>query len=220
MAHLHIKVFFILTLLFFAVDAKDKDKDRKHSSSSSKSENKKSEKKSDSENKKSKKHPSIQHMHLPFTIFGNHEKWGGNKNIDAGLGSLLGKPDFDMDQFQGHWDLISQDSGVSAMQINLMPTNKIVVYDATVYRLSRLKYPPGQPCVPFMDDRTKQQMLDCFAHSMEYDLATNQVRPLKVSVIITQILLSLFVSENHFKEIIIFRNSQISIYLFRLLKII
>ncbi|MED6184340.1 hypothetical protein PIB30_046496 [Stylosanthes scabra] len=68
------------------------------------------------------------------------------------------------------------------MQINLMPTNKIIVYDATVYRISRLQYPPGEPCVPFKDDFTQQMRQDCFAHSMEYDLETNQARPLKVTV--------------------------------------
>ncbi|KAJ1386776.1 Immunoglobulin-like fold [Sesbania bispinosa] len=90
------------------------------------------------------------------------------------------KPDLGT-KFDGDWEVISEDSGVSAMQINLMPTNKIIVYDATVYRLSRLKYPDGVPCVPFFDDLTKQDKLDCFAHSMEYDLQTNKVRPLKVT---------------------------------------
>ncbi|XP_050887569.1 aldehyde oxidase GLOX1 [Lathyrus oleraceus] len=67
------------------------------------------------------------------------------------------------------------------MQINLMPTNKILVYDATIYRLSRLQYPKGEPCVPYKDDRTQENKIDCFAHSMEYDLATNQVRALKLT---------------------------------------
>ncbi|RDX63235.1 Aldehyde oxidase GLOX1, partial [Mucuna pruriens] len=88
-------------------------------------------------------------------------------------------PDFKIDSL-GQWEIISQESGVSAMQINLIPYNKIIVYDATVYRLSRLKYPPGMPCIPFMDDRIKQQVQDCFAHAMEYNIDTNQVRALTV----------------------------------------
>lgn len=110
--------------------------------------------------------------HIPFPIFG------------------ILKNDFEIDS-TGHWEVISQDSGVSAMQINLMPTNKIVVYDATIYRLSRLKYPNRAPCVTFQDLKTKENKLDCFAHSMEYDLETNQVRPLKVGLIITHIFVGL-----------------------------
>ncbi|KAK2451926.1 aldehyde oxidase GLOX1 [Trifolium repens] len=97
-----------------------------------------------------------------------------------GQGQENAKPDFEMNSI-GSWEVLSQNSGVSAMQINLMPTNKIVVYDATIYRLSRLLYPTGVPCVPYIDDRTKENKIDCFAHAMEYDLATNQVRALKVT---------------------------------------
>nr|ACU17686.1 unknown [Glycine max] len=66
------------------------------------------------------------------------------------------------------------------MQINLMPNNKMLVYDATVYRTSRLPYPKGMPCVQWVDDNLKQSKEDCFAHSMEYDIETNQVRALTV----------------------------------------
>ncbi|XP_027357401.1 aldehyde oxidase GLOX1-like [Abrus precatorius] len=105
--------------------------------------------------------------------------YGGVDQNVAVEGLNADKPDFETNSL-GHWDLISRDSGVSAMQINLMPTNKMIVYDATVYRVSRLKYPPGEPCVPYIDGQTRQEKLDCFAHSMEYDIETNQVRPLKV----------------------------------------
>jgi len=93
------------------------------------------------------------------------------------------KPDFETNS-KGLWEILSQNSGVSAMQINLMPTNKIVVYDTTIFRISRLLLPKGVPCVPFQDLKTRENKVDCFAHSMEYDIATNQVRPLKVCVII------------------------------------
>ncbi|XP_061371528.1 aldehyde oxidase GLOX1-like [Gastrolobium bilobum] len=116
---------------------------------------------------------------IPFPIFGSDDDTGNNYN-DQKISQGVNKPDFET-QSIGRWEVISQESGVSAMQINLMPTNKIVVYDATVYRVSRLKYPKGVPCVPFKNENTKQQLLDCFAHSMEYDIETNQVRPLKVT---------------------------------------
>ncbi|KAL5079737.1 hypothetical protein RYX36_008158 [Vicia faba] len=107
-----------------------------------------------------------QKLQIPFPIFGG--------------GQATAKPDFDTASI-GQWEILSQNSGVSAMQINLMPTNKIVVYDATIYRLSRLQYTKGMPCVPYRDDRTLQNKIDCFAHSMEYDIETNLVRPLKVT---------------------------------------
>jgi hypothetical protein len=123
---------------------------------------------------------------MTFMFFAVEAKMKKNKPrfdipID-GQGKENAKPDFEMNSI-GSWEVLSQNSGVSAMQINLMPTNKVVVYDATIYRLSRLLYPTGVPCVPYIDDRTKENKIDCFAHAMEYDLATNQVRALKVGVI-------------------------------------
>ncbi|RDX78712.1 Aldehyde oxidase GLOX1, partial [Mucuna pruriens] len=80
----------------------------------------------------------------------------------------------------GRWELISENSGVSAMHINLLPTNKIIIYDAKVYRTSRIKLPDGVPCVPYRDMETQEDKLDCFAHAVEYDIETNQVRPFQV----------------------------------------
>ncbi|CAL5215125.1 unnamed protein product [Lathyrus oleraceus] len=81
----------------------------------------------------------------------------------------------------GQWEIISQDSGVSAMHVNLLPTNKIIIYDAKVYRMSRIRLPEGEPCVPFKDLQTQEDRIDCFAHSVEYDIETNQIRPLKIN---------------------------------------
>ncbi|KAG4388541.1 hypothetical protein AAZX31_09G176100 [Glycine max] len=36
------------------------------------------------------------------------------------------------------------------------------------------------PCIQWHDDNLKLDQEDCFAHSMEYDIETNQVRPLTV----------------------------------------
>ncbi|MED6132566.1 hypothetical protein PIB30_020212 [Stylosanthes scabra] len=80
----------------------------------------------------------------------------------------------------GAWELINEDSGVSAMHINLLPTNKILVIDAKVYRVSRLKLPEGAKCIPFRDELTNENKEDCWAHAMEYDIITNQVRPLRI----------------------------------------
>jgi len=83
----------------------------------------------------------------------------------------------------GDWELISENAGVSAMHINLLPTNKIIVFDSKVYRVSRIKLPEGVPCVPFRDVNSTEDKFDCFAHAVEYDIETNQVRPLQVCVI-------------------------------------
>ncbi|KAL5052638.1 hypothetical protein RYX36_033320 [Vicia faba] len=81
----------------------------------------------------------------------------------------------------GQWEIISQDSGVSAMHVNLLPTNKIIIYDAMVYRMSRIRLPEGEQCVAYKDFKTQENLIDCFAHSVEYDIETNQVRPLKMN---------------------------------------
>ncbi|TKY60865.1 Galactose oxidase [Spatholobus suberectus] len=81
----------------------------------------------------------------------------------------------------GHWEIISRNAGVSAMHINLLPTNKIIVYDAKIYRTSRIRLPDGAPCVPYRDMESQEDKLDCFAHAVEYDIETNQVRPLQVT---------------------------------------
>ena len=49
--------------------------------------------------------------------------------LKAGVadGGNIAMPDFET-KYLGKWKLINKQSGVSAMQINLMPNNKIVVY--------------------------------------------------------------------------------------------
>lgn len=85
----------------------------------------------------------------------------------------------------GDWELISENAGVSAMHINLLPTNKIIVFDAKVYRTSRIRLPEGEPCVPYRDAGSTEDKFDCFAHAVEYDIETNQVRAIQVCVIRT-----------------------------------
>ncbi|KAI4350828.1 hypothetical protein L6164_005239 [Bauhinia variegata] len=102
----------------------------------------------------------------------------GNGNASASLEGPA-KADFETTSI-GNWDLVNQDSGVSAMQINLLPNNKIIAYDTKTYRKSRLLLPPGVTCLSFVDDKTKELINDCWAHSIEYDIQTNNVIPLKM----------------------------------------
>ena len=164
MAHLH-KVLLILTLLFLAVDARHK---RHHTI------------------RDRLLLPRIPFLHDYFEAEHSNDDDGGNSPIfedEKHPGGILEgkKSDFEIDSI-GNWELINQESGVSAMHINLLPTNKLLVYDAKVYRTSRIKLPEGVPCVPYKDDKTKEEKQDCFAHAMEYDIETNEVRPLKVCI--------------------------------------
>ncbi|XP_027343215.1 aldehyde oxidase GLOX1-like [Abrus precatorius] len=94
--------------------------------------------------------------------------------------ALENKGDFEI-YSTGHWELISENAGVSAMHINLLSTNKIIVFDAKVYRMSRIRLPDGVPCLPYKDFKTNEDKLDCFAHVVEYDIETNKVRPIKIN---------------------------------------
>ncbi|KAL5572625.1 hypothetical protein UlMin_022222 [Ulmus minor] len=81
--------------------------------------------------------------------------------------------------YKGTWVLIAKDSGVSGMHSILLPNNKIIMYDASAFHISALKL-PNNVCVPFMDKKTKKQLQDCWAHGVEFDIPTGQVRPLKM----------------------------------------
>ncbi|KAK7272711.1 hypothetical protein RJT34_29501 [Clitoria ternatea] len=145
------KVLFILTLLLFLFLAVDADTENSH---------------------------ILFNHKIPMTRFPGGDQNSGGDQILHGSG-VTAKPDFET-QFPGHWDIINPESGVSAMHVNLMPNNKIIVLDATIFHISRLLYPKGVPCVPFEDQASKKLLQDCFVHSMEYDIETNKVRPLKV----------------------------------------
>ncbi|KAF1862217.1 hypothetical protein Lal_00026741 [Lupinus albus] len=174
MTQMMIKVLFICTLLFLSVDAKHRLRRRKYKLP-----------------KNGKFHQTpffkflpYQDEKIPFNPEADNKIPRKNKD-DFGDANIpkneeLAKPDFEIES-TGHWDLINQNSGVSAMHVNLLPTNKIIIYDSKIYKPSRLNLAPGMPCVPYKDDQTKENKLDCAAHSMEYDIETNEVKPLTVA---------------------------------------
>ncbi|KAJ9560621.1 hypothetical protein OSB04_005781 [Centaurea solstitialis] len=69
----------------------------------------------------------------------------------------------------GSWSLLLPSIGVSAMHIQLLPTDRLLVYDRTDFGNSNISLPGGK-CRP--------NSTDCTAHSVEYNVATNSVRPL------------------------------------------
>ncbi|XP_058105759.1 aldehyde oxidase GLOX1-like [Magnolia sinica] len=86
------------------------------------------------------------------------------------------KPDFDT-SYEGWWELVSLNSGVSAMHIVLLPHNKVIMFDATVFGPSNIQLPPGN-CR--FDPTNKETQEDCWAHAVEYDIVTGALRPLKI----------------------------------------
>ncbi|XP_010470630.1 PREDICTED: aldehyde oxidase GLOX1 [Camelina sativa] len=79
----------------------------------------------------------------------------------------------------GQWELFMKNSGVSAMHAILMPViNKVQFYDATIWRISQVKLPPGVPCHVY-DQKAKK--VDCFAHSVLVDINTGAIRPLALT---------------------------------------
>lgn len=74
---------------------------------------------------------------------------------------------------EGRWELLLQNAGVSAMHMTLTHTNKLLIFDQTLAGPSQiLRTDP--PC----NSATAAASQDCWAHSIEYDIATNSVRPL------------------------------------------
>ncbi|PIN00941.1 Galactose oxidase [Handroanthus impetiginosus] len=80
----------------------------------------------------------------------------------------------------GYWKIDSENAGVAAMQIQLMPKrNKIVWLDSTSNGLSEIELNPGS-CKPRWGGRENDPPEDCTAHAIEYDIETAEIRTLKV----------------------------------------
>ncbi|KAI4384246.1 hypothetical protein MLD38_002426 [Melastoma candidum] len=66
----------------------------------------------------------------------------------------------------GRWSLVTPSIGVSAMHIQLLPSDHLLIFDRTDFGRSNLSLPP--PC----------PSSDCTAHSLLFDIEANFVRPL------------------------------------------
>lgn len=77
----------------------------------------------------------------------------------------------------GSWELLVENGGVSAMHMTLTPANTVIMFDRTDYGPSQIKLPGGK-CRN--DPHDLALTTDCYAHSIELDIATNAVRPLEV----------------------------------------
>ncbi|PWA89069.1 galactose oxidase/kelch, beta-propeller [Artemisia annua] len=71
----------------------------------------------------------------------------------------------------GSWSLLLPSVGISAMHMRLLPNDHVVMFDRTDFGRSNISLPNGQ----FRPNST-----DCSAHSVEYDVGSNTIRPLMV----------------------------------------
>ncbi|XP_060194581.1 aldehyde oxidase GLOX-like [Lycium barbarum] len=77
----------------------------------------------------------------------------------------------------GKWELLMSSIGISAMHMQLLNDDKVVMFDRTDFGESNISLPNGKCRNNYNDLALK---VDCTAHSVEYDVYTNSVRPLMV----------------------------------------
>ncbi|XP_057966948.1 aldehyde oxidase GLOX1 [Malania oleifera] len=115
----------------------------------------------------------------PFApIFGG--RFGDGIGGIFGNGSQQGAVPGDGNEFEtlsiGEWELATDNAGVSAMHLVLLPnTNRAVMFDSTIFGPSKVALPKGR-CRPIPESKKKE--VDCWAHSVEYDLDSGEVRPI------------------------------------------
>lgn len=75
------------------------------------------------------------------------------------------------------WQLLQRSVGLSAMHMQLLNNDRVVMFDRTDFGPSNINLPAGK-C---RRDATELALkLDCTAHSVEYDVLKNTVRPLTI----------------------------------------
>ncbi|KAM5561478.1 aldehyde oxidase GLOX [Rosa sericea] len=78
---------------------------------------------------------------------------------------------------QGQWQLLQSSIGISAMHMQLLHNNKVIMFDRTDFGASNISLPGGQ-CRDDPNDTALQH--DCTAHSVLYDIGQNTFRPLTI----------------------------------------
>ncbi|KAL9362516.1 hypothetical protein Peur_045301 [Populus x canadensis] len=78
---------------------------------------------------------------------------------------------------KGRWELVAVNSGVSAMHAILLPrVNKVLMYDATIWKKSEIRLPTGH--CRLLNQTTGEK--DCYCHSVLFDVATTALTPLQL----------------------------------------
>ncbi|KAF2303951.1 hypothetical protein GH714_024931 [Hevea brasiliensis] len=79
--------------------------------------------------------------------------------------------------YKGAWELVSQNSGISAMHAILLPKiDKVLMYDATIWKISKLPLPNGHCRV--LNKTTGEK--DCWSHSVLFDINNSELTPLEL----------------------------------------
>ncbi|XP_074279360.1 aldehyde oxidase GLOX-like [Silene latifolia] len=73
----------------------------------------------------------------------------------------------------GQWQLLQKTIGISAMHMQLLHNDRVIMYDRTDFGPSNLTL--GSSQCPIRYDKT-----DCTAHSVEYNVLSNTYRPLNI----------------------------------------
>ncbi|KDP33710.1 hypothetical protein JCGZ_07281 [Jatropha curcas] len=113
---------------------------------------------------------------------GDAEKAGGkagapSSNAEAG-GEAPSAPMPVALGYKGEWELVSENSGVSSMHAILLPkTEKVLMYDATIWKISKIELPNGKCRV--LDQATGEK--DCWCHSVLYDINDGKLTPLELN---------------------------------------
>ncbi|KAL3516221.1 hypothetical protein ACH5RR_023123, partial [Cinchona calisaya] len=78
---------------------------------------------------------------------------------------------------QGEWRFLQESIGISAMHMQLLHNNKVIMFDRTDFGESNISLPHGR-CRRDPHDQALKR--DCTAHSVLYDIGSNSFRPLMV----------------------------------------
>ncbi|PHU11045.1 hypothetical protein BC332_17975 [Capsicum chinense] len=78
-------------------------------------------------------------------------------------------------RLQGEWRLLQKSIGISAVHMQLLSNNKVVIFDTTDFGRSNLSLPGGR-CRYDPSDLVSRE--DCSAHSVLYDIGSNTFRAL------------------------------------------
>ncbi|KAK2660666.1 hypothetical protein Ddye_007199 [Dipteronia dyeriana] len=76
----------------------------------------------------------------------------------------------------GRWQLLQKSIGISAMHMQLLNNDRVIMFDRTDFGHSKLPLPDGK-CRKSTHEVIKN---DCTAHSVEYNVLNNTFRPLMI----------------------------------------
>ncbi|KAM3301128.1 hypothetical protein P3S67_015629 [Capsicum chacoense] len=130
-------------------------------------------------NQKKTKKKSMKHELIfpdPFPIPSEQENQEEEAPLDPPIiGAYNPKPDFETEN-RSAWIIHSQNAGVAAMHIQLMPNNKAIWLNTTNLGPSAIQNNPL--FCKTVSDRPGET--DCWSHGVQYDVESGQVRTLKV----------------------------------------